>query len=135
MIFIDSNIPMYLVGAPHPNKDGARRLLERCIASGERMVSDAEVLQEILHRYVAIQRTDAIQPAFDALRAVADQLYPIGAEDVERAKSLLLGLTPLSARDALHVAIMERYEVARLLSFDAGFDAVPWIERIAVALP
>ena len=130
MIFVDSNIPMYLVGASHPNKDAARRLLEEGIASGERLVSDAEVLQEILHRYVAIRRPDAIQPAFDALTAVADHVYPIELEDVHRAKSLLLGLTPLSARDALHVAIMERYEVARLLSFDAGFDAVPWIERI-----
>ena len=67
MIFVDSNIPMYLVGAEHPNKDGARRLLEQCIARGERLVADAEVLQEILHRYVAINRRDAIQPAFDAL--------------------------------------------------------------------
>ena len=130
MIFLDSNIPMYLVGAAHPNKDEARRLLERCIAQGERMVSDAEVLQEILHRYAAIRRPDAIQPAFDALLSVADEVYPIEQVDVERAKALLLGLTPLSARDALHVAIMERYEVERLLSFDNGFDAVPWIERI-----
>ena len=130
MIFLDSNIPMYLVGAAHPNKDEARRQLERCIAQGERMVSDAEVLQEILHRYAAIRRPDAIQPAFDALLSVADEVYPIEQVDVERAKALLLGLTPLSARDALHVAIMERYEVERLLSFDNGFDAVPWIERI-----
>ena len=121
---------MYLVGAAHPNKDKARRLLEQCIAMGERMVSDAKVLQEVLHRYAAIRRTDAIQPAFDALLSVADEVYPIEQVDVERAKSLLLGLTPLSARDALHVAIMERYEVERLLSFDAGFDAVPWIERV-----
>jgi len=56
--------------------------------------------------------------------------HPVELEDVERAKSLLLGLTPLSARDALHVAVMERYDVSRLLSFDAGFDAVPWIERV-----
>lgn len=133
MIFLDSNVPMYLVGARHPNKDEARRLLEQCIANGERIVSDAEVLQEILHRYAAIRRLDAIQPAFDALLSVVDQLYPIEQADVEHAKSLLLGLTPLSARDALHVAVMERYDVARLLSFDAGFDAVPWVERIGVS--
>jgi hypothetical protein len=33
-------------------------------------VTSAEVLQEILHRYVAINRRDAIQPAFDALPGV-----------------------------------------------------------------
>jgi len=66
VIFVDSNIPMYLVGGPHPNKVTAQRMLERCIADGERLVTDAEVLQEILHRYVAIHRRDAIQPALDA---------------------------------------------------------------------
>ena len=130
MIFIDSNIPMYLVGAPHANKDAARRLLEQSIASGERLVADAEVLQEILHRYVAIHRRAAIQPAFDALLNVVDHVYPIEPADLQRAKTLLLGLTPLSARDAVHVAVMQRYEIERILSFDAGFDAVGWIERL-----
>src|ERR1022692_1479833 len=51
VIFIDSNIPMYLVGAAHPNKTSAQILLESLIAKGERLVTDAEVLQEILHRY------------------------------------------------------------------------------------
>lgn len=130
MIFVDSNIPMYLVGAAHPNKDIARRLIEQCIARGERLVADAEVLQEILHRYVAINRRDAIQPAFDALHGVVDEIYPIESADVERAKKVVLGLAPLSARDAVHVAIMQRYEIDRIMSFDTGFDSVEWIDRI-----
>ncbi len=32
MIFVDSNIPTYLVGSEHPNKGVAGRLLERVIA-------------------------------------------------------------------------------------------------------
>ncbi len=131
MIFVDSNIPMYLVGAAHPNKESARRLLEQSILRGERLVTDAEVLQEILHRYHAIRRRDAIQPAFDALLGVADEVYPIERDDVEAAKDLMLGLTPLSARDAVHAAVMRRQGVNRVMSFDAGFDAVGWIERIA----
>ena len=58
---------MYLVGAGHPHKTDAQQLLEQCIADHERLVTSAEVLQEILHRYVAIDRRDAIQPAFDGL--------------------------------------------------------------------
>lgn len=130
MIFVDSNVPMYLVGAAHPNKLAARRVLEQCIGGGERLVADAEVLQEILHRYTAIHRLDAIQPAFDALTGVVDVLYPVERGDVERAKDLLFGLGGLSARDAIHVAIMRRYDVERILSFDAGFDTVPWITRL-----
>ena len=131
MILVDSNIPMYLVGATHPNKDAARRLLEQCITRGDRLVTDAEVLQEVLHRYVAINRRDAIQPAFDALLGVVDHVYPIELGDIECAKTLLLGVSPLSARDAVHVAIMQRYEIDRILSFDAGFDTVEWIGRMA----
>ena len=130
MIFLDSNIPMYLVGAPHPNKDAARRLLEQVIAQGSRLVTDAEVLQEILHRYHAIQRPDAIQPAFDLLRGVTDEIFPIEPADVERAKNLLLGLPGLSARDAVHAAVMRRRGVGRILSFDSGFDRVAGLERI-----
>lgn len=131
MIFIDSNIPMYLVGAPHPNKDAARRLLERCITQGERLVADAEVLQEILHRYVAINRRDAIQPAFDALLHVVDHVYPVDASDIQRAKSILLGLSSISARDAVHVAIMQRHGIDTIMSFDAGFDHIGSIVRLA----
>jgi hypothetical protein len=130
VIFVDSNIPMYLVGAAHPNKAAARRLLEQCINRGERLVADAEVLQEILHRYHAIRRPDAIQPAFDALLGVVDEVYPIEVTDVERARDLMAGLSALSARDAIHVSVMKRHGVHRVLSFDMGFDTVGWLERL-----
>ena len=131
MIFIDSNVPMYLVGAAHPFKTATQRLLERAIAEGERLVTDAEVLQEILHRYVAIARRDAIQPAFDALLGVVDEVFAIEQVDVERAKDILAGNAALSARDALHVAVMQRRGVSRILTFDADFDLVPGLSRIA----
>ena len=130
MIFIDSNVPMYLVGADHPHKADARRRLEGQIAARERLVTSAEVMQEIVHRYVHIRRRDAIQPAFDALLGVVDEVYAVERDDVERAKKVLDGLPGLGARDALHVAVMRRREVDRILSFDTGFDVVPGVERI-----
>ena len=122
---------MYLVGAPHPLKSDAQRLLERCVSERERLVTDAEVLQEILHRYVAIQRLDAIQPAFDALLSVVDEVFPVDLDAVQRARTIVLGSRRLSARDAIHVAVMEREGVQRILSFDAGFDGFPGIERLS----
>jgi predicted nucleic acid-binding protein len=131
VIFVDANIPMYLVGAPHPNKEAARAALERIITKGERMVTSAEVLQEILHRYHALKRPDAIQPALDALLGVVDEVFPIETADVLGARDVMMGMAKLSSRDALHVAVMKRRGVTRVLSFDAGFDAVAWVERIA----
>jgi len=130
VIFVDSNIPMYLVGAPHPHKDEARKLVERCITDRQRLVSDAEVLQEILHRYCAINRREAIQPAFDALVAVVDQIFDIESSTVERAKRIVFGHRELSARDAIHIAVMEQQGIERILSFDSGFDGFPGIRRL-----
>ena len=130
MIFIDSNIPMYLVGAPHPNKSAAKAVLERAIVNDERLITSAEVMQEILHRYVAINRRDAIEPACSALLAVADAVSSVTPADVHRAKAIVLSQADLSARDALHVAVMERHGVSRIMSFDAGFDRWPGVERV-----
>jgi len=130
VILVDSNIPMYLVGSPHPHKTDAQRLLEKLIANRERLVTDAEALQEILHRYVAIDRRDAIQPAFDALLGVVDEVLSVDRVAVERAKQIVLGYRQLSARDAVHLAVMEQNGIRQILSFDAGFDAFPGIARL-----
>jgi predicted nucleic acid-binding protein len=130
VIFVDSNIPMYLVGNLHPRKADAQRLLDECVAGRQRLVTDAEVLQEILHRYVAIDRRDAIQPAFDALLAVVDEVFPVDAAAVERAKAIVFGHRRLSARDAIHMAVMQQNGVDRILSFDAGFDGHPGVLRL-----
>jgi len=130
MILVDSNVPMYLVGAPHPHKVDAQRVLERCIAAGERLVTDTEVFQEILHRYVAIGRREAIQPAFDALRGVVDDVLGIAERDVMGAKDILLGSPRLSARDAIHLAVMGHHRIESILSFDRGFDGFPGVTRI-----
>jgi hypothetical protein len=131
VILVDSNVPMYLVGAPHPHKVDAQRVLERLIAARERLVTDAEVLQEILHRYVAIERRDAIQPAFDALLGVTDDVLAIDRSVAERAKAIVLERPAMSARDAIHVAVMEAHGIDRILSFDAGFDDLPGVLRLS----
>ncbi len=131
MILVDSNVPMYLIGSPHPLKTDAQRLLERLIANRESLVTDAEVLQEILHRYVAIDRRDAIQPAFDALLGVVDEVLTVDRGIVERAKQIVLGYRKLSARDAVHLAVMQRHGIQQVLSFDSGFDSFPAIARLS----
>ena len=130
MIFVDSNIPMYLVGAAHPHKAEARRWLEELVGGRERLVTDAEVLQEILHRYVAIDRRDAIQPAFDALLGVVDEVFPVDLDTVQRAKQIVHGHKGLSARDAVHLAAMQTHDVRKILSFDRGFDGFPGVARL-----
>lgn len=122
---------MYLIGAPHPHKNDSRRWLEELVNGRERLVTDAEVLQEILHRYVSIERPDAIQPAFNALLGVVDEVFPVDQVAVERAKGIVLGHKGLSARDAVHLAVMQIQRVSRILSFDQGFDGIAGITRLS----
>jgi predicted nucleic acid-binding protein len=96
-----------------------------------RLVTDAEVLQEILHRYTAIGRRADIQPAFDALLAVVDEVFPVDVAAVEAARDIVLGHYDVSARDALHVAVMRRQGIARIMTMDRGFDAFSGIERLS----
>lgn len=131
MILVDSNIPMYLVGSPHRHKSDAQQLLEKLASDRQRLVTDAEVLQEILHRYVAINRRDAIQPAFDAVLGIVDQVLAIDRAITERAKQIVLGYQQLSARDAVHLAVMEQHGIESILTFDAGFDGFPGITRLS----
>jgi hypothetical protein len=130
VILIDSNIPMYLVGADHPLKVRARQLAEEAVAQGEPLCTDAEVLQEILHRYRAIDRTELVDPAFAAVLAIVDVVYPIERRDVERARRILHSSPARSARDAIHVAVMHARDIDRVMSFDRGFDGIPGISRL-----
>ncbi|MGH2781343.1 MAG: type II toxin-antitoxin system VapC family toxin [Thermoleophilaceae bacterium] len=131
MIFVDANVPMYLVGAAHPHKLDARRVVESTVSADERLLTDAEVLQEICHRYTAVRRLDMIQPAFDAILEVVDEVLPIERQDAEAAKDILLRYTSLSARDAIHLAVMDRHGVERVMSFDRAFDAYPGVKRLS----
>jgi predicted nucleic acid-binding protein len=122
---------MYLVGADHPNKVASLKVLGRLIQDRQRLVTDAEVFQEILHRYTAINRTASIQPAFDVLTSLVDEVFPLNLAVAEAAKNLVLMYPETSARDAIHVATMEMNGISRILTFDKGFRLYHGIQVLA----
>lgn len=130
MIFIDTSVPLYLVGAAHPNKVDAQRRLEALVTQRVRLVTDAEVMTEIMHRYIAIERRGGIQPALDALLGIVDEVFTVDRDTVERAKQLVLQYPTLPVRAALHVATMQRQGIESVLSFDPAFDRVPGLTRL-----
>ena len=131
MILVDSNVPMYLIGAAHPHKVDARRLLERLVADRHRLVTDAEVFQEILHRYVAIGRRDAIQPCFEVVLDIVDEVLGVDRAVIERARDIVLAKPALTARDAIHLAVMQLHGIAEIATFDRHFDGLPGVTRLS----
>lgn len=130
MIFVDSNVPVYLVGASQPHRDTTLAVVDRLVRGGEKMVTSAEVMQELLHLYSHRRALPAVQPALDVLKGLVDEVYGIDAEDVERAHAVLRAHQGFSSRDALHVAVMQRHGVQRILSYDRDFDRIETLERV-----
>ena len=130
MIFVDSNVPMYLVGEPHPNKDRAMETVSRLFQARELLVTDVEVYQEILHRYSATRRFDALDDAFTTLDRIVSAVIPIYKAHIESAREILNSIRNISARDALHLAVMEQVGIQQILSYDRGLDSFPGIERL-----
>jgi len=128
--FLDANILMYAAGAEHPLREPCRQALRRAVASRTPLVTDAEVLQEILHRYFAIRRPDAAAAVYRSAVDLCDEVMPIAEKDTARALELLRSYAELTPRDAIHVATMESAGVQRLLSADRDFDVVTSVQRV-----
>ena len=122
---------MYLVGAEHPHKTDAQQTIVRLVREQQRLVTSSEVFQEILYRFIVTDRRDKIELAFETLRGLVEDVLAVEGADVFAAKDLLYAHPQLSARDALHVAVMRRHEITRIVSFDRGFDVVSGIRRLA----
>jgi uncharacterized protein len=75
--------------------------------------------------------TRCYSAAFDALLGVADEALVVDRSTVVRGKEIVMGHTQVSARDAVHLAVMERHEIERTLSCDSGFDGFPGVSRLS----
>ena len=127
-VFLDANVAMYLVGAAHPNRDRVVEILDGLVLGDNTLVTDAEVFQELLHRYAAVARPDALADAYRVMQELTDEVYPVTLADVDSAKALVLD--GVGARDAIHVATMRAHRVRRIVSFDRDFDRFSDLERI-----
>jgi uncharacterized protein len=132
-IFIDSNIPMYVAGSAHPNREPARRLLRRVQAGEVDACTSTEVLREILYRYSALGRIEMAREVYDLFVELCPEVLSVTLADTDRARDLLSGSARISARDAVHAGVMLNHDVEWIATFDAGFDGLPGIRRMKLA--
>jgi len=130
--FLDANIPTYAAGRDHPLKEPCSRVLRLAAAHPDRFVTDAEVLQELLHYYLARGAGRAgceVVLAFAEL--MAGRTEPVLAEDVVRACRLAAEVAwGIPARDLLHAAVMERVGAVEVISADRDFDRLNFLRRL-----
>ena len=123
MTFVDSNVFIYHVGGNHPLRHKARVLIAESLTQGNRLVSSAEVLQELLHVYMPPRRWTTLDAAFDLANGCLDEVWPIEKEDVELARDLARFHRGLSSRDLIHLACCHRRNVEDLMTFDRALAA------------
>ena len=61
---------------------------------------------------------------------IVDEVFPIEKTEVLRAGEIAQNRALLSARDSVHIAVMERHRIRSILSFDGDFDRWPGLQRI-----
>jgi uncharacterized protein len=130
MILIDTNVIMYAAGAAHPNKLASVAMLRRVGAGEVEATIDAEVLQEILHRYRAIGRWKDGRRVYDLARQIFPEVVPITAAILDRARAILDTNSQMMARDALHAAVVIAEGMDGICSYDRDFDRVASLTRV-----
>ena len=123
-VFIDSNIPMYVAGADHPNRAPATRFMEQVRTGEIEGCTSTEVLQEILYRYSALGRLDLAGKVYDLFVQIVPEIFDVSLGDTDVARDLLVATGGLPARDAVHAAVMLNRRVTTIATFDRGFARV-----------
>lgn len=135
MILVDANILMYAVGAEHPYKRPSIAFLG-LIGSGEiEATIDAEVLQELLHRYRSLNRWREASEVYALTRQIFPLVLPVTAEIVDEAKRLMDRHHQLLARDAIHAAVVAVHGLAAICSYDRDLDVIEGLRRMQPETP
>ncbi len=130
-VFLDANVPIYASGREHPNKEPCARILMMAAERPLAFVTDAEVLQELLHRYLAIRRwTLGKEVVRGFAEVMLDRIEPVHVEDIIEAAGLADRHQSVSARDLVHAAVMSRMGIDHIVSADTDFDRLPGITRL-----
>lgn len=130
MIFVDANILMYAAGGQHPLRRPCRIVVDAIGSRSLEATTSVEVVQEIVHRYLAIGRADGGLELAEETMDLFAPVLPITHALMRRVPDLARRYPALSARDVIHVATCIHEGIAEIISTDRGFDVVSEVRRI-----
>lgn len=129
-VLLDSNIPMYAAGKEHFYRAPCQQVLARILTGKLEAVTNTEVHQEILHRYLRLGLGSRAREVSEDFQTVVPMVLPVTMEDIGRSRELLARYPTLSARDLIHVAVMLNSGIRAVISADRHFDRVSEIKRL-----
>ena len=130
-VFVDANVPIYAAGRSHAYKEPCSRVLTLAAENPQAFITDSEVLQELMHRYLASGRWVQGREVVLAFAEIMEgRIEPVLAEDVLSAAGAADRHAGVSSRDLVHAAVMQRLGSTHIVSADTDFDHLPGIERL-----
>jgi predicted nucleic acid-binding protein len=129
-VFIDSNIPMYVAGAGHENRELAVRFLEKVEKREVEACTSTAVLEEILSRYAGLGRRDLAGRIYDLFVEACPEVLDITVSDTDRCRILIGNVTNMTPRHAIHTAVMLNRGIEWIATFDKDFDKIAGIRRL-----
>jgi predicted nucleic acid-binding protein len=131
VILVDANVFMYAAGRQSPQRLPCQRFLENIVAGrGPAACTDAEVLQEILHRYRSLAVPQIGFQLFDAVAHLGIPILAVTDQSLREARTLLEDYPRLSTRDGIHLGVMREHGIEEVLSYDRGLSQVSWVKRL-----
>lgn len=130
VLFLDANILMYAVGKEHPYREPCRAILRQIALDELIVVTNVEVLQELLHRYRSLGKPELASTLYAATKDLCEEVFAVTVGDLDRAQEILHSSGDISVRDAVHAATVLLRGLGEILSTDQHFESVEGITRV-----
>jgi predicted nucleic acid-binding protein len=128
--FLDTAVFMYAGGSEHPHRDSCRAILRQVDEGTLDATTSVEVVQEILHRFLAIRRPEVGAAMAGQVMDAFAPVLPVTHGVMRRVPRLVVAYPRLSARDLIHVATCIGEGIDTIVSPDRGFDQVREVRRL-----
>ena len=129
MLLLDANIPIYAEGREHIYRIPCRSILEQTKTWPHRYTIDVEALQEVLYVYSSRGELETGTGIIERLMARLPSIISITAAEITIAMRLMAETRNLSARDAIHAAVVIEHGLEGIVSADQDFDRVLGLRR------
>ena len=129
--FVDTNVPIYAARRDHPYKEPCAEIIRIIANNPTRFITDAEVLQELMHHYLRTNRWTIGREVFGRFEMLLQgRIEPTYPEDVRRAAQMADRIHQANSRDLIHASVMSRKGTRLIISTDVDFDRIPELRRL-----
>lgn len=129
--FVDANIPIYAAGRDHQYKEPCALIIRAIANNPTQFMTDAEVLQEMMHHYRRSNSWTTGREVFRRFEALLQgRIEPTLAEDISLAARIADESEGSSSRDLVHASVMRRCGASLCISADTDFDRIQGVRRL-----